>query len=169
MKLIFCFFIILIFALLSTKLKKRKHIRYRLKARKIYRKINSIDNDKPLWLITYLRKINPYVFEELILYAFKQNGWRIRRNRSYSHDGGIDGKVYCRNKEYFIQAKRYSSYINLKHLEDFINICKSHHVEGFFVHTGKTGEEARTLASMSPEIRIISGRDLCLLFLKNHS
>ena len=57
--------------------------------------------------MAYLRKINPYVFEELVLDGFRSKGYGVKRNRRYSGDGGIDGRVYLDGKEYLVQCKRY--------------------------------------------------------------
>ncbi|MEX6059375.1 restriction endonuclease [Enterobacter hormaechei] len=41
--------------------------------------------------INYLRKIDPFVFEELLLEGFEAHGFRTIRNKRYTGDGGIDG------------------------------------------------------------------------------
>lgn len=43
--------------------------------------------------IAYLRKIDPFVFEELLLEGFERRGFEVIRNRRYTGDGGIDGRV----------------------------------------------------------------------------
>jgi len=94
--------------------------------------------------LSYLRKIDPYVFEELILISFKNNGYHIKRNKRYSKDGGIDGIIFDSNKNKIaIQAKRYSTSITPKHILDFttaIKKCKAH--KGLFIHTGRTGPKS---------------------------
>jgi len=92
--------------------------------------------------IVYLRKLNPFVFEELILSCFHESGYHITRNKRYTGDGGIDGIVYKNNEKFIIQAKRYKGYIQKKHLDSFQNLIKKTNASGgFFVHTGKTGQE----------------------------
>jgi hypothetical protein len=57
----------------------------------------------------YLRKIDPLMFEELILESFARTGFRVRRNRRYSGDGGIDGQVRLNGAWAPVQCKRYSA------------------------------------------------------------
>nr|WP_306670548.1 restriction endonuclease [Acidithiobacillus ferrooxidans] len=47
--------------------------------------------------IAYLRKIDPLVFEELVLDAFQKEGWLVQRSTRYSGDGGIDGRIVSGN------------------------------------------------------------------------
>ena len=42
--------------------------------------------------ITALRGVNPLVFEEMILTALKRQGYKIKRNKRYSHDGLYSNK-----------------------------------------------------------------------------
>ncbi|WP_375491682.1 restriction endonuclease [uncultured Nostoc sp.] len=49
-------------------------------------------------VIATLRKISPYVFEELVLTCCKKQGWQIQRNFRYTGDGGIDGRVLILGK-----------------------------------------------------------------------
>ncbi|EPO2651139.1 restriction endonuclease, partial [Klebsiella pneumoniae] len=57
--------------------------------------------------IAYLRKIDPFTFEELLLEGFESHGFRTIRNKRYTGDGGIDGQVIIGKHRYLIQAKRY--------------------------------------------------------------
>ena len=57
--------------------------------------------------IHYLRQVNPFLFEEMILTALKRHGFKIKRNRRYTGDGGIDGQAWWNGQHYLIQAKRY--------------------------------------------------------------
>ena len=65
--------------------------------------------------IATLRRLDPYVFEELLLTCCEDQGWEIERNFRYTNDGGIDGRILIYNKLYLIQAKRYKDYINPQH------------------------------------------------------
>ncbi|HCF30762.1 MAG TPA: hypothetical protein DEV81_27020, partial [Cyanobacteria bacterium UBA11049] len=42
--------------------------------------------------IATLRRLDPYVFEELLLTCCQDQGWEIERNFRYTNDGGIDGR-----------------------------------------------------------------------------
>lgn len=165
--------IIRIINLLSQLIRKyrkilKKNFRHSYKQKKaieVYERINEIKEFQKV--IAYLRKIDPFVFEELILYSFEMKGFKVYRNRRYTGDGGIDGKVRFYGKKTFIQAKRYSNYINIKHVEDFAKLCTRNRVNGFFIHTGKTGEETKKLSARHKNIRIVSGSQLMELFLED--
>ena len=164
---------LLLFIVISTvKIKRQaKHqSRYRA-AKKVYRKINQIyaqgNESKTMWILSYLRKIDPFVFEELILYSMKRKGFKVWRNRRYTGDGGIDGRVRYNGEKFLIQAKRYSEHIKLSHVENFIKVCRKEKKRGFFIHTGKTGEETRKLVRENPQIIILSGWQLYNLFVES--
>lgn len=148
--------------------RKIKHASKIRRARKVYKKINAINNMNQGWLFSYLRKIDPFVFEELILISFRKNGFRIKRNRRYTHDGGIDGRCFKGGEQFLIQAKRYSSYIKEEHMREFIKVCRNKRCRGYFIHTGKTGKETKTLLSQNPQIKIISGEKLHCFFLEKN-
>jgi restriction system protein len=109
--------------------------------------------------LAYLRKINPFVFEEMLLDAFESGGHRVQRNKRYTGDGGIDGKVWIENKLYLIQAKRYTGHIAISHIREFEELLNKHDCEGYFCHTGKTRESGKLLAK-SGRVKIISGQRL---------
>ena len=150
-------------------IKGAKHFRTIQTAKRIYKRINAIQNGNSGWLLSYLRKIDPFVFEELILLAFKKKGFRIKRNKRYTHDGGIDGKCIRHGETFIIQAKRYSDYIKEEHVRQFIKVCHSHKKRGYFIHTGKTGNETKELIRLNPQIKLLSGESLYSLFLQNTS
>lgn len=114
-------------------------------------------------LIAYLRKIDPYVFEELLLTAIEQKQHVVVRNVKYSHDGGIDGEFLLNDKKVLIQAKRYRSYIKTAHVLEFKSKCEVLGVKGLFIHTGKTRSSAKLISGDS--IEIISGAKLISLLL----
>ncbi len=94
----------------------------------------------------YLRKIDALCFEELVLQAFVDMGWRVKRGTRYSGDGGIDGHVRCPGNPYWIavQCKRYSNAINPQHVRAFAELVFPH--QGLFVHTGRTGDQSKAAA-----------------------
>lgn len=114
--------------------------------------------------MAYLRKINPYVFEEAILEALEKQGHRIVRNKAYSGDGGIDGKVFIEGRLHLIQAKRYSSAINPAHVRAFDAVIRRHRAHGGLL--GRTGKSVRGIEAVSSgRIRIVSGEDLLSLLV----
>jgi restriction system protein len=138
--------------------KKNKHSQFIKKGKQILKTINKLEHSGQK--INYLKKINPYVFEELLLSAFKNKGFKIKRNKKYSGDGGIDGKVYNDQGLFLIQAKRYKDYIRKNQIDEFkIAIIKNMAIGGYFIHTGKTSPELMSY-SKDREIEIISGNKL---------
>jgi len=142
---------------------KKKHIRNIEKSKRILFKMNEFDGDyREARIIAYLRKIDPYVFEELLLEALLKKGFEVTRNKRYSGDGGIDGKAHFNGHLYYIQAKRYQKYIALKHLDQFqTKVGKD---KGLFVHTGKTGKDTYEKFRHS-NVEIISGKRLIDLLI----
>lgn len=141
-----------------------RHYRTRKTAKKVYKKLQKMDKAQ---IFVYLRKIDPFVFEELLLYSFQKKGFKVYRNKRYTGDGGIDGKVKIDGKIRLIQAKRYSGYINMEHVKEFITLCNSEHKGGFFIHCGKTGSETKMIALNDNIIEIISGNKLMTLIKNN--
>lgn len=131
------------------------HFAYRVRAWFKLRKLRSVDDPKKHFFILRY-KTHPFVFEEMILTAFKQAGFKIRRNKRYTGDGGIDGIVYMDGKKHLIQAKRYRNHINAAHVTEFAEICRSKGCAGLFIHTGKTG--AQSWKNRDNIIDIISGQ-----------
>lgn len=150
--------ICLIIYILLFKNKKNRHQRNIEKSKNIIELLNkfSFNGQK----INYLKKIDPYVFEELLLSSFEKKGYKIKRSKRYSGDGGVDGIIYDNdNNEIYIQAKRYKNYINLQHLKDFENLINSKNVKGYFIHTGKTGSKSKDFIN-NANLNILSGDKL---------
>ncbi|MBC8947029.1 restriction endonuclease [Xenorhabdus indica] len=137
--------------------KSTKHRNYYKTAEEVLKKLPRLRNN--VSRLNYLRQINPYVFEELLLLAFQKQGFKVKRNKSYSGDGGIDGKVWIEGKCFLIQSKRYSQAINPKHIQEFGEVLKCMNCEGFFIHTGRTGGKS-IYHSINYPIYIISGKRL---------
>ena len=117
-------------------------------------------------ILTYLRKLDPFVFEELLLTVLEEAGYTIKRNKRYTHDGGADG-VFTDSKGtvILIQAKCYSSYIKSLHVKQFSDVVsQSKATYGVFIHTGRTGQRARFRKPRN--VTIISGNHLTRLLLK---
>jgi restriction system protein len=107
--------------------------------------------------LAYLRAVHPSSFEELLLTALAKAGYRIQRNKRYTGDGGLDGKMWMPDgRLVLIQAKRYGGKVSLQHIKDFSALCVKNNCSGLFIHTGKTPKIAwsRTISS---SLMIISG------------
>ncbi|WP_180253153.1 restriction endonuclease, partial [Enterobacter hormaechei] len=136
----------------------RRHRRYRATAGRVLDKLTRLPGDGQR--LSYLRKVSPYVFEELLLSAFERQGLTVVRNASYSGDGGLDGQVIIDGEHWLIQAKRYSRAVSPAHVEDFDRLLLQSGRRGLFIHTGRTGKMSRTIRTASPRLRIISGQRL---------
>lgn len=113
---------------------------------------------------SWLRKMDPYRFEEMILTALQQRGLKIVRNASYSGDGGVDGQFYLNDELWLVQAKRYTGAVKTAHIWDFEAICARRGCRGLFIHTGKTPEGVKALGRQAGCTRIISGSELMSFF-----
>lgn len=145
--------------------RRARHRRYVATGRQVCATVSSFrGTHRTGQVICYLRKINPYFFEEAVLEAFHRKGYRIERNTSYSGDGGIDGRIYDEQGcVIFIQAQRYRGHVKSAHLRDFEQLARSYAVRGYFIHTGKTTRQWR---GQGGYITVISGSALSNLFLK---
>jgi restriction system protein len=144
---------------LAKKLKKQANIQY---ASQVLQRLRSITPIVKLpVVIATLRRISPYVFEELVLTCCLEQGWQIQRNFRYTGDGGIDGRVLILGKLYVIQVKRYTNHINAEHIKDFLSCIEHERASGgFFVHTGITGQLSKQLIRRSNKIILVSGQKL---------
>ena len=111
--------------------------------------------------------VNPFVFEKMILIALKQRGYKIKRNKRYLGDGGIDGQTIIEGYCHLIQAKRYANHINPAHVQSFVRLCQRRGKRELFVHTGKTGQKNECIARFS-EIEIIVGERLLNMLNNGH-
>jgi len=131
-------------------------------ARRVFQTLNGWSGDRLLpRMLGYLRKIDPFVFEELVLTALEAQGIKVMRNPRYTGDGGIDGRFMLQGKPYLIQAKRYQRAINADHVRAFAEeITRQDAAGGLFVHTGSTPPGAyRHLAACS-KVTLLSGQQL---------
>lgn len=160
-------FTILILRHISRKRRFNRHTHNQMKSKKILNKIRSFPYAGQR--IRYLRTIDPFVFEELLLDAFKAKGYKVERNKRYTGDQGIDGVVWKKERKYLVQAKRYRGHINLKHVKDFITLVDEHECHGFFCHTGRTGKRPKRVISEHNNITFISGESLIQLIAETKS
>lgn len=125
--LVFCLLAVLLMLILRGGWRKqkcvrtRRHQRYRATAARVLGRLKTLPGDAHR--LKYLRKINPYVFEELLLLALKQQGMMVIHNPCDSGDGGPDGQVMINGERWLIQAKRYGRTIRPAHIDAFGNCC----------------------------------------------
>lgn len=152
----------------AAKPKSDKHKRNIAMAEKVILRLSEIEYDGQR--INYLKKINPYVFEEFVLTMFEIDGYKIKRSESYSGDGGCDGEVFRKPvnsnrffasgmERFLVQSKCYTGHIKRDHVNDFILLCAKEKCPGYFVHCGKTPLELYHHA-IEHDVRIISGYTL---------
>lgn len=129
-------------------------------ARRALTKLKTMDS--PAQQFSYLRQVDPFVFEEMILTALSDLGHPIRRNRRYTGDGGIDGRATINGTKTLIQAKRYRQHISAAHVADFATTCHRSNHQGLFVHTGRTGKQSH-LNNAAGTVDIVSGSRMLAL------
>lgn len=151
----------------SASARVRRHRRYRETAQRVLVRLPALSSDGAR--LSYLRKINPYVFEELLLLALEKQGLEVIRNRSYSGDGGLDGQVFINGERWLIQAKRYSRSISPQHVREFGELLAREGCCGFFVHTGRTGRKSLDSLRGYPQIQLVSGRRLLALLARGRA
>ena len=117
-------------------------------------------------VLAYLRKVDPFVFEEMLLCAFDEGGFEIQRNWRYTGDGGNDGQVTDTDgNKILVQAKRYARYVKPADVEAFSKLVRrSDASHGVFVHTGRTGPRAHYKKGKA--VTVISGTHLVRLLLR---
>ena len=142
---------------------KRRHGHRRMRARWTAARILSIkgadDRETIARRVAYLRKIDPWVFEELVLDAFQRRGWTVVRNHRYTGDGDLDGRIYADGVWSGVQCKRYKGDVPLSMITRFArDLRREGLTRGFFIHTGRVTREA--LDNVPQGIVILSPVDL---------
>lgn len=135
-------------------------------ARRVRRRIVK-DAFTPERTIGYLRSVDPFVFEELVLLSFRKAGYHIQRNKRYTGDGGLDGRMSKDGRRWLLQMKRYSGHIDAADVRAFAGLCREHGACGAFVHTGRTGGAAREAVREAENVFIISGERLWRLIARS--
>lgn len=157
----------IIFAVCSTFLigsamwDKKRHWHYQWMAARRLNTLQKLRDNRERF--SFLKKTHHFVFEEMILTAVKRKGHKIIRNKKYTGDGGIDGRVFIRGKLYLLQAKRYKGFIHPGDVYKFSKVCRDHNAGGLFVHTGKTCKKSWMFANRYG-IKMVSGDKLLGLF-----
>ncbi len=111
------------------------------------------------YVLTVLRGICPFIFEELLLHCCADLGWKVKRS-CYTHDGGIDGIFWDEDGyKFLLQAKRYKKEINPDHVLAFAAVVKDDReaTGGILMHTGLTCEISRELNEQLTHTDILEG------------
>jgi len=117
--------------------------------------------------LSYLRQVDPLVFEEVVMSALEDAGLLVLRNRNYSGDGGVDGVAWNPRFGWMaVQVKRYRAHICRGHVRDFHDAILSAKFDGgVFVHTGRSGAGSYEFLRGSGII-LLSGDRLISLVLR---
>lgn len=154
--------------------RKRGHRRRRRQAARVVERVRGIhgrsEGETFARRLAYLRRIDPLTFEELVLDAFERSpGHKAIRNRRYTGDGGIDGRVLLPGGAIVgVQCKRYTGPINWQHVEQFsVDLLASGMDSGVFVHTGRTPQGRGEQRRRPPGgVEILSGQRLLDFLLR---
>lgn len=114
----------------------------------------------------FLRKVDPLLFEEIVLTALEDCGMFIWRNLRYTGDGGLDGKAWHPHHGWCaVQVKRYCQYVCADHVREFAElVARRHYPVGLFVHSGRSGGALYSHLGNS-RLTLISGNRLLQLLL----
>jgi restriction system protein len=145
-----------------------RHWRKTRRAERALEKVRTFDGEKVVpRVLAYLRKLDPFVFEEILLCALNEAGYRVRRNRKYTGDGGVDGRLSdAEGNKILLQAKRYSGYVKASDVDAFSILVERYDdiAFGIFFHTGRTGPKSHWKKGKC--VTVISGNHLVRLLLK---
>ena len=111
----------------------------------------------------HLRRMDPYVFEELVLWVYKRHGWEVVPTPR-SGDHGVDGFISRDGKRYAIQCKRYSKKVGEPAIHSLHGVVTKELANGgYLITTGEFTDEAVQWARATGAITLVSGRDLLLM------
>lgn len=115
----------------------------------------------------FLRKVDPLIFEEMVLTALEDCGLFVWRNVRYTGDGGIDGKAWHpRHGWCAVQVKRYRQHVSADHVRQFAELVATYrYPAGLFVHSGRSGAALYQHLGNS-RLTLISGERLLELLLQ---
>jgi restriction system protein len=146
-----------------------EHRRRVAASRKVLRTLRGFNGENiEARVFAYLRKIDPLVYEEVVLSALEDAGAVVLRNRRYAGDGGIDGRCWLPGngrRTFAVQCKRYGCAVTPAHVESFCRqVRDGRHAGGLFVHCGRTGP-ASYIALRGTVVQLISGEPMLNLLL----
>lgn len=140
----------------SRAIRRARHARKRQAAKRRLLALRELET--PAQQFGYLRKVNHFVYEEMILAALEEAGYCVTHNQRYTGDGGIDGRFQVAGRDVLIQAKRYRYHIRAADVKAFGKVCDQYQLNGIFVHTGRTGRLAVEIGRSTARVDIVSGQ-----------
>lgn len=144
------------------------HRRRVAQSRRVLRAVRSFEGEAVAGrCFSYLRQVEPAVFEEVVLSALEDAGLFVLRNRRYTGDGVVDGQVRIAGRGWCaIQIKRYGRHIKARHVVEFGRVVQSQgYAGGLFVHTGRSGAALYPNLALGGTI-LVSGDGLLELVLE---
>lgn len=108
-----------------------------------------------------IRQLSWRKFEDLITEAYKQNGYKIRREPVSGSDGGVDIVVEKEDRLTLVQCKQWRSRkLGVKIVREMFGILNASNAdEVHIVTTGRITSEALSFAGAKP-IKLIYGKEL---------
>lgn len=138
------------------------------KSKYLLKRLNKIQQPELIFGELRSNRVDPFLFEELILTSIQKFNpdVRIIRNKKYTGDGGIDGTFVLNGITVAIQAKKYVNQISTSHvLQLEKDMKKVGATYGLFVHTGKT-RPATWSKTQGSDVFIVSGASMIALLLR---
>jgi restriction system protein len=115
--------------------------------------------------IADIDKMDGIQFEKYLGHMFQAHGYKVQVTQA-SGDFGADLIIQKENKRIAVQAKRYSSNVGLKAVQEAV-ASKAHYqaIEAWVITNSKFTEQAKQLAS-SNNVKLLSRNDLVEMILK---
>lgn len=112
-------------------------------------------------LAGFLGTMNPYVFEYLLIEAYRAQRYDTRKIQKASGDGGIDGMVHTHGRWHLVQAKRYRHPVSPAIVSDFASVCARKNMPGLFITTSSYSARVRQLAAQCrPRVHLLDLDDI---------
>jgi len=112
--------------------------------------VTALEEQSKADLLDYLKQVDPYLFEKIVLVLFKKMGYGDFQETSKSNDGGIDGVINQDQlglEKIYVQAKRYSdNKVRETDIRNFIGAMSGDTSKGIFVTTSSFDEKAKVKA-----------------------
>lgn len=138
------------------------------KSKYLLKRLNKIEKPELIFGELRSKRVDPFLFEELILTSIQKfnPNVRITRNKKYTGDGGIDGTFVLNGVIVAIQAKKYVNEIATSHVLQLEKDMKKFGATyGLFVHTGRT-RPATWNKTQGSDVFIVSGASMLALILR---
>lgn len=119
---------------------------------------------------SYLRQVDPLVFEEVAMTALEDAGALVLRSRRYTADGGIDGRCWfpwAGLRTIAVQVKRFEAAVTPSDVSGFCALVKEQgYAGGIFVHCGRSGPKTYDALRGQP-VQLVSGQRLLDCFVRS--